>query len=209
MRKIIIDCDPGSDDAFALALAIKSNVFDIRGITIVEGNVSLEDCARNTFKILNLCGKDDIPVYKGLKSESNSSVDAMNVHGNNGLGGVEYEKIRRRVKSMSAIDYLIEEVNSNPKEITVIALGALTNIAAAIKKDKLFAKNVQELVIMGGSSKEGNITPVAEFNFYKDPVAADIVLKTKFESILVFGWNVTTTMPLLKKYEKKLYSSDK
>lgn len=209
MRKIIIDADPGTDDFIAISLALKSEKFDVLGITTVEGNCSLENATKNAFKALNMCDRDDIEVYKGLKNDNLETQNANDVHGNNGLGGIEYTSIDRKENKKSAIDFLIQTVNENPGQITIVALGPLTNIAECIRRDKEFANNVGSLLIMGGSASYGNITPFAEFNFYKDPYSVENVLQANFNNILIFGWDVTTKMPLLEKYEKILNNSEK
>ena len=209
MKKIIIDTDPGVDDFIAISLALKSNQFEVLGITTVEGNCSLENATRNAFKVLNMCNRDDIEVYKGLENNYLGTKDAAYVHGNNGMGGIDYEPINRKENEVNAVDYLINTVNENPNEITVIAIGPLTNIAACIEKDKGFASKVKELIIMGGSASYGNITPYAEFNFYKDPKSVDKVLKANFKSILIFGWDITTQIPMSEENEKILKNSSK
>ena len=209
MKRIIIDADPGTDDFIAISLALKSEQFDVLGITTVEGNCSLESATKNAFKTLNMCDRDDIEVYKGLKNDNLETKNANDVHGNNGLGGIKYQPIERKENDKSAIDFLIDTVNENPGEITIVALGPLTNIAECIRRDKDFANNVKSLLVMGGSASYGNITPVAEFNFYKDPYSVETVLKSAFKEILIFGWDITTKMPLLEQYEEMLKNSEK
>ena len=204
-ERIIIDVDPGTDDAFAILVASLAEELDIEGITTVAGNCSLDNAVNNTFKILNICNRDDILVYKGMeKSLSKEVADASYVHGNNGLGGIEFQKINRNTESTHAVDYLIEEVNNNPNEITVVALGPLTNIACAIKKNADFCKNIKKLVIMGGAEDMGNVTPFAEFNFHKDPKAAKIVFDNLKCDIYVVPLNVTHKFPLTKICEDRL-----
>ena len=208
MRKIIIDADPGTDDFIAISLAIKSNIFDILGITTVEGNCTLDNAIKNTFKVLDMCKRNDIEVYKGLTNHELGTDSAEDVHGTNGLGEVEYTPIDREVNSKSAIDFIIDTINNNPGEVTLVCLGPLTNIAAAIKKDHSFVKNTKELVIMGGSRFLGNITPYAEFNFHKDPKAVDIVIGAGFENVTVIGWDRATRTALLPEYEGRLKNSN-
>ena len=209
MRKIIIDADPGTDDTFAILLAANSPEFDIKGICTVAGNCSLENATKNTFKILDLAGRNDIPVYQGkdkpLKVEA---VNAAYVHGSNGMGGVEYVPIARSPEKIQAIDFLINTVNNNPGEITIVALGPLTNIATAINKNVEFAKNIKELIIMGGGVNEGNVTPFAEFNFYRDPDAAKIVFEADLNKITMLGLNITHRLPLNSTLETLLSNSD-
>lgn len=205
MKRIIIDADPGIDDIFAILLAAKSSELKIEGITTVAGNCDLEHATNNAFKALDLANRLDIPVYKGEKQAINENNDyASTVHGNNGLGGIYYQPICKQTENKSATDYLIEEVNNNPGEIIIVAIGPLTNIAKAILKNKDFSKNVKDLIIMGGAAGKGNITPHAEFNFYKDPDAANIVFNANFKNIVMIGLDVTTKLPLNEKLEKIL-----
>lgn len=208
MKKIIIDVDTGTDDFIALCLALKSNKFDIVGITTVEGNCKLDLATKNTLKALDMCNRCDIEVYKGLENSFLDTMNATNVHGNNGLGNVEYTPSIKLENKMNAIDFLINTVKNNPNDITIVALGPLTNINECIKKDPTFANNVKEILIMGGSNGKGNITPYAEFNFYKDPKAADNVVNADFKSIKILGWDITIKNPLLKEYEDKLKNSN-
>lgn len=209
MIKIIIDADPGVDDAFAILLAANEEKLKIEGITTVAGNCSLEDATNNTFTILNLCQRLDIPVYKGCnKALEIEEVDALDVHGSNGLGGINFEKVEKEVEKEHAVDYLISKAKENKGEITIVAIGPLTNIARAIKKDSNFASNVKSLIVMGGGINIGNITKYAEFNFYKDPQAAKIVFESNFKEIIMMGLDVTTKLPLKEKYEKMLNSSE-
>ena len=207
MKKIIIDADPGVDDFIAISLAILSKKFDILGITTVEGNCSLENATKNTFKILDMC-KCNIPVYKGCTNDELGKFNATDVHGNNGLGGIDYGPVDGKVQDMSAKDFLISMVKKYPGEITIVALGPLTNIAECIKNDSEFAKNIGELVVMGGSASYGNITEYAEFNFYKDPYSADIVVKSDIKKISIVGWDITSKMPLSGELEDKFKTSD-
>lgn len=209
MRKIIIDADPGVDDTFAILLASKSKELDIQAITTVSGNCDLENATNNTLKILDLANRNDVAVYKGMnKSLKIKNEDASYVHGNNGMGGILYEPIKRNIKQMHAVDYLIKAVNENPNEITIVAIGPLTNIASAIQKDKEFVKNVKSIIIMGGTTKEGNVTPYSEFNFYKDPDATKIVFEANFNEIIMMGLNITSELVLNERLEKILQNID-
>lgn len=204
MPKVIIDADPGVDDAFAIILACKNKLIDLLGITVVAGNCGLDNGIRNSFKLLDMCDKYYIPVYKGAEvSLETRDINAAHVHGENGFGDFLYEPIVRSVDG-DAVEYLINTVNENPGQIDVVAIGPLTNIALAIMKDKNFAKNLKGLYIMGGSKVKGNISKFSEFNFYQDPHAADIVFKSDIANINVFGLNVTTKLTLNEKYEKLL-----
>ena len=209
MKRIIIDSDPGIDDFAAILFAVKSKMFDMLGVTTVAGNCSLEYATRNALKTLEIAGANNIPVYAGMSKALNpKDGDATHVHGNNGFGGVEFEDSTRKVEETSAIDFLINSVNSNPKNITIIAIGPLTNIATAIKRDSNFVKNIDELVIMGGAENTGNITPTAEFNFYQDPDAVKIVLESGIENITIIDLDVTQKVTLNPKLEEFLISKN-
>ena len=205
MKKIIFDTDLGVDDAFSLLLICCNEKLKLQAVTLVEGNCKMEYAIENPFKILDFTKDKNVPVYKGAENALKvKRANAEYVHGENGLGNVKYKPIARKIEDKSAVDYLIDEVNKNPKEITIVAIGPLTNIALAIKKNKDFVKNVKELIIMGGSITNGNITPYAEFNFYHDPHAAKIVFDAGFENIIMIGLNVTEKLPLTKNHEKML-----
>ena len=209
MERIIIDADPGTDDAFAIVLAAKSKDIQIEGITTVNGNCSLANATNNALNLIDMLDIN-VNVYEG----SNQSLtlnrnDATDVHGNNGMGGVSLPNLMGRVnQDRSAIDFLIETVNNNPKQITVVAIGPLTNIALAIQKDSNFAKNIKSLVVMGGGKEAGNITQWAEFNFYIDGKAASIVLNSGIEDIVIIPLNVTEKNILTQQKENQLLSID-
>ena len=193
-RKIIIDCDPGQDDAINLFLALpKTDAYEILGITVVAGNVGLQKTERNARLLCELCGRADIPVYAGYNAPLVYPLaTAEEVHGREGLEGVEIVEPDMPLQSQHAVDFIIEALaEAKESSITLVPTGPLTNIAAAFKKSPELISKVQEVVLMGGALKEGgNITPSAEFNIYVDPHAAQIV----FESgapLTVFGLDVT------------------
>jgi purine nucleosidase len=181
-RKIIIDTDPGQDDAFAILLALASpQELDVIGITVVAGNVPLHHTERNTRIICELAGKPDVKVYAGCdRPLQRTLVTAEHVHGKTGLDGPVMADPVMPLQSQHAVDFLIETLRAEPiKTITLCPLGPLTNIAAAFQKAPDIASRVQEIVLMGGGYfEQGNITPAAEFNIYVDPHAADIVMKS-------------------------------
>lgn len=208
-HNIIIDADPGIDDLFAILLALKSDEINVEGICSVAGNCSLDNATNNIFKALYMLQRNDIKVYKGAKTPINGSKeDAAYVHGNNGMGGIIYEPIKRDVEKLSAVDYLVKSVNNNPNQLTIVALGPLTNIALALKKDPEFLLKVKSLVLMGGAVNEGNVTEFAEFNFYKDPEAAKIVFEADYNEIIMLGLDVTCKLPLNPELENILENSD-
>ena len=177
-RKIIIDTDPGQDDAVALLLALASPELKVLGITVVAGNVPLPLTLKNTCKICELAGRPDIAVFAGADAPlKRKLVTAEYVHGKSGLDGPDLPEPTMLVQDVHAVDFIIETVMSADQgEVTLCALGPLTNIALALQKEPTLAQRVREIVLMGGGFFEGgNVTPAAEFNIYVDPEAAKIV----------------------------------
>lgn len=180
-RPIIIDCDPGQDDAIAIFLALASpEQLQVVGITTVAGNVPLEKTQRNARIICEWAGRPDLPVFAGCERPLlRSPVWASDVHGQEGLGGPTLHAPAMPLRTQHAVDYLIETLQSHSERITLCALGPLTNIALALAKTPGITTRIREIVLMGGAVSEGgNITPSAEFNFYADPHAAKLVLES-------------------------------
>ena len=178
-RKIIIDTDPGQDDAVAILLALASpEQIEVLGITCVAGNVPLALTARNARMVCELAGRPDIPVFAGCdRPLGRALVTAEHVHGKTGLDGPSLPEPHMPLQSQHAVDFIIDTVRSNPPgTITLCPLGPLTNIATALARAPDIAPRLQEIVLMGGAYFEvGNITPAAEFNIYVDPQAAQAV----------------------------------
>ncbi|KIC48944.1 nucleoside hydrolase [Tateyamaria sp. ANG-S1] len=193
-RKIIIDTDPGQDDAVAILLALASpEDVEVLGITAVAGNVPLELTAKNTRIVCELAGKVDVPVYAGCdRPLGRDLVTAEHVHGKTGLDGPNLPDPTMPLQDQHGVDFIIDMLRSNePGTVTLCPLGPLTNIATAFQKAPDIVERVQEVVLMGGAYFEvGNITPAAEFNIYVDPEAADIVFKSGV-SIVVMPLDVT------------------
>lgn len=193
-RKIIIDTDPGQDDAVAILLALASpEDFDVIGVVAVAGNVGLHHNATNARKIVELAGRSDVPVYAGCaRPMRRTLVTAEHVHGDTGLNGPELPAPKIELQPQHGVDYIIDTLmNAEPKTITLCTLGPLTNIGMALVKEPKIAERVAEIVMMGGAYFEvGNITPAAEFNIYVDPEAADIVFKSGIK-ITVLPLDVT------------------
>lgn len=193
-RKIIIDTDPGQDDAVAILLALASpEDFDVIGVVAVAGNVGLHHNATNARKIVELAGRFDVPVYAGCaRPMRRTLVTAEHVHGDTGLNGPELPAPKIELQPQHGVDYIIDTLmNAEPKTITLCTLGPLTNIGMALVKEPKIAERVAEIVMMGGAYFEvGNITPAAEFNIYVDPEAADIVFKSGIK-ITVLPLDVT------------------
>lgn len=179
-RKIIIDTDPGQDDAAALMLAFASpDELQLLGITTVAGNVPLRLTSRNARIVCELCGQTDRRVFEGAdRPMVRPLVTAEHVHGKTGLDGAVLPEPTMAVQGQHAVDFIIETIRSEPAgTVTLCTLGPLTNIGLALQKAPDIAPRVKELVMMGGGFSEGgNITPAAEFNIYVDPHAAAAVL---------------------------------
>jgi len=193
-RKLIIDCDPGQDDAINLFLALPpSDDYDILGITIVAGNVTLDKTERNTRLLCELAGRTDIPVYAGCDAPLEFPLaTAEEVHGREGLEGIDIIVPKMQLQEQHAVDFIVETLlEADDASITLVPTGPLTNIAAAMQKDPTIISKIKEIVLMGGALSEGgNITPSAEFNIYVDPHAAQIVFDSGCRTI-VFGLDVT------------------
>lgn len=183
-RKIIIDTDPGQDDAMALMLASKSREFDILAVTTVCGNSTIENTTRNARFILNFLGRNDIPVFSGASKPLRRKLIQAVVHGASGLEGVD--PVNESNLTGDAVNQILRLVKANPGEVTIVTLGPLTNIALAIKKDPKTMMFVKEIVTMGGAiDVAGNMNRVSEFNIFVDPEAADIVLSFPVRKTLV------------------------
>lgn len=193
-RKIIIDTDPGQDDAVAILLALASpDELNVLGITCVAGNVPLPLTSKNARIVCELSGNTDVPVYAGHSQPiGRSLVTAEHVHGKTGLNGPTLPDPTMPLKDGHAVDFIIDTLRREETgTVTLCPLGPLTNIAQALKKAPEIADHVQEIVLMGGAYFEvGNITPTAEFNIYVDPQAADIVFKSGIK-ITVMPLDVT------------------
>lgn len=179
-RKIIIDTDPGQDDAVALLLALASpEDFDILGIVAVAGNVGLAQNARNALKVVELSGRTDVPVYAGCERPIRRPlVTAEHVHGPTGLDGPDLPEPTLKLQDQHGVDFIVDTLRKEDSgTVTLCTLGPLTNVAMALIKAPDIAPRIREIVMMAGAYFEvGNITPAAEFNVYVDPEAADIVL---------------------------------
>ncbi len=180
-RSIIIDADPGNDDAVALLLALASPELATLGITTVAGNVPLALTTRNARAIVELAGRPDVAVYSGAdKPLVRAPVSAEHVHGQNGLGGVMLPEPAQAEPDERAVDFIIRTLNEQPAgSVTFCALGPLTNLALALMQAPKTATRLREVVLMGGSGfVGGNVTPCAEFNVYADPHAAQVVFRS-------------------------------
>jgi inosine-uridine nucleoside N-ribohydrolase len=178
LYRIILDTDPGVDDALAIFLALSSPEIQLEAITTVSGNVNIEHTTRNALALLTLAGRTDIPVARGSGHPLvQPPLYAAHVHGEQGLGQAILPHPTIQPVEQHAVDLIIEKVLNNPGEITLVAIGPLTNLALAIRREPRIAQLVHEVVLMGGALRTpGNVTPSAEFNIYADPHAAHVVL---------------------------------
>lgn len=190
-KKIIIDTDPGQDDAVAILLALASPELKVLGITAVAGNVPLELTARNARIVAELAGSD-VPVHAGAAAPlKRTLVTAEHVHGKTGLDGWDAPDPVTPLASEDAAGFIVETIRANPGEVILCPLGPLTNIAEALRRDPGIATMIPRVVLMGGAYFEvGNITPAAEFNIYVDPEAADELFRSGID-IVVLPLDVT------------------
>ncbi len=192
-HRIILDCDPGQDDAIAILLALGSpEEIELLAVTAVAGNVPLGLTEVNARKTLELAGRTEVPVWKGCHRPLVETLEtAEYVHGETGLNGVELPEPAMALQPGHAVDALIDMVMAaEPRTITLCPTGPLTNIAMAILKEPGFAARVKEIVLMGGAIGLGNVTPAAEFNIYVDPHAARVVFESGI-AITMLGLDVT------------------
>ena len=184
LQRIVIDADPGTDDALALLFALNVPEFKIEAVTVVPGNVVADQGLANALKIVSLAGRCDVPVARGaLHPLAQQLITAEFWHGRNGLGNVELPPSQCAADLRFAPDLIIQKVHEYPYQITLIAIGPLTNIALAVSKDPSIVTLVKNIVIMGGSIEGGNVNAAAEANIYGDPEAAQIVFRA--------GWMIT------------------
>lgn len=183
-RKVLLDCDPGIDDALAITFGCGHPSLELCGVTTVAGNVSLAATTANALAVLELAGRGEVPVVAGSPAPLlRPAAAADHVHGESGLGAARLPAPARQARDGHAVDFLIETIRAAAGEITLVATGPLTNIALAVRREPRLAAQVADFVIMGGSAGRGNVTPAAEFNIAWDPEAAAIVFRA--------GWRVT------------------
>lgn len=182
MYHVIMDCDPGHDDAIALILASRAENIKILGVTTVAGNSELENTTRNARKILDYAGITDVDVYAGCGKPMMRDLYRLTgaiIHGADGLGGPSIPEATTPVQQEHGVDFIIRTVRESKEKVTLIPTGPLTNIAAAFIKAPDIKQNIEKIIIMGGAVYDpGNITSAAEFNIYVDPEAAKIVFSS-------------------------------
>ena len=186
-RKILLDCDPGHDDAVAMMLAWGNPSIELLGVTTVGGNQTLDKVTRNALSVATVVGMHDVPIAAGCRLPLVRPVEiAPDVHGDSGLDGVELPEPAVELDPRHGVDLIIETIMSNePGTVTLVPTGPLTNIAMAARKEPRIVERVQEVVLMGGGYHVGNWSPVAEFNIKVDPEAAHIVFNEKWPIVMV------------------------
>ncbi|HME11157.1 MAG TPA: nucleoside hydrolase [Bryobacteraceae bacterium] len=203
-RRVIIDTDPGTDDALALFLALRSPELIVEAMTPVAGNVPLDLTLPNALRLLEIAGRTDIPVAAGASHPlKRKLITAAYAHGENGLGGVEFPAPKIKPVDGTAAQLIRRMVRQSPGEIHLIAIGPLTNLALAFEQDPGLPKLIPSLTIMGGSLSGGNITPAAEFNIYVDPEAAQAVFHAGIPLTMV-GLDVTRKALLTERHIEEL-----
>lgn len=212
MRKIIIDCDPGIDDALALMLALSSPELNILGITTVSGNVPAQVGADNALKVLKQMNRLDIPVYCGAEIPLKKDyVDARDTHGEDGLGETNYPKADGVSWKGGAVDFIIETLQKETG-VSIIAIGPMTNLALALQKCPEAFQRLDEFISMGGNFRSyGNCSPVAEYNYWCDPDAANYVYQNLGTMIHMVGLDVTRKIvftPTIAEFCQRIHPSN-
>ncbi|MEB7065104.1 ribosylpyrimidine nucleosidase [Mammaliicoccus sciuri] len=203
-QKIILDCDPGHDDAITMLMAYIHPNIDLLGITIVSGNQTLEKTVKNGLSVtqhLNM----DVKIYSGASEPLvRERVVADNVHGETGIDGPVFDALNREPEDKRAVQFIIDTLLGSEGDITLVPTGPLTNIALAMKLEPSITSKIKEIVLMGGAYGNGNFTPSAEFNIFADPEAAHIVFKSGVP-IVMMGLDVTNktlcTPEIIKRME--------
>lgn len=206
-RKIILDCDPGHDDAVAIMLVGKNPMFDLLGITVESGNQTLAKTGRNA---LNLCQylKIDVPVCLGASNPIIKDVEVCDaIHGESGLDGFDFPDLEIGYDPRHAVNFIIETILKSDEKVTMVTTGPMTNLALAMRLEPNILKNIEEVVLMGGSYNNGNVTPAAEFNIYCDPEAAHIVFNSGLK-VTMIGLDVTRKVLVLPEIVERMAKID-
>ncbi len=199
MRKVIIDTDPGIDDAYAILAALLNPELDVLGITCVSGNKAIDTVVANALRLKRFT-RSNVKVYKGaltnLKNLANNTIEPMQaskVHGGDGLGNVNLPYDISDLETESAVDFILYTINKYPDEVEILALGPLTNIALCVQKDLAVTSKLKAIYTMGGGIDRGNITPYAEYNYYFDELATAAVFENLQENVAIYmiGLNAT------------------
>ena len=204
---ILIDCDPGHDDAMAILLALASPEVELVGVTTVAGNQTLAKTTANALRVLELAGRGDIPVAAGADRplERDAHV-AKDVHGESGLDGPALPEPRGAVVEDDAVNFLAARINESDRPVTLVPIGPLTNVAGLIERCPEAAGQIGRIVLMGGAIAEGNVTPAAEFNIWADPEAAARVFSSGLD-VTMIGLDVTHRALVLPEHADRLRAS--
>ncbi len=186
-RRVVLDCDPGHDDAMAILLAAASPTLELQAITTVAGNQTLDKVTLNARRVCSVARIDSVPIAAGCdRPLRRDRIVAGDIHGESGLDGVDWDEPTVLLDPRNGVDLIVElALNDDPRPLTVVAVGPLTNVASALRRDPRIAERVDRVAIMGGAIGLGNWTPSAEFNIYVDPEAADIVFASGVPITLV------------------------
>jgi inosine-uridine nucleoside N-ribohydrolase len=207
-RRVIIDTDPGTDDAMAIILALNSPEFKVEALTVVPGNVTAKQGLENALKLVSLAGRCDLLVAGGAQHPlAQKLITAEFWHGKNGLADIELPASKCQPDPRFGPDLIVEMVHKYPHEITLIPVGPLTNIALALSRDPSIAPLVKEIVIMGGSISGGNVNAAAEANIFNDPEAASIVFNAPWPSLTMVGSDIGERTLFTRKYLQDLESA--
>ncbi len=190
VKKVILDCDPGHDDALAIVLACAAEEIELLGITTVAGNQTVDKTTRNALRVLTLIGME-VPVARGAaRPLIRELVTAPEVHGETGLDGAELPEPAVGPREEHAVEFLIRTIRASPEPVVLVPTGPLTNVALALRIAPDIAERIERIVLMGGAARDSNVTPAAEFNIYVDPEAAHIVFSSGI-AITMVGLDVT------------------
>jgi inosine-uridine nucleoside N-ribohydrolase len=205
---ILLDCDPGHDDAIALLLALVSPELDLLGVTTVAGNQTLEKTTANALRVLEFVGRGDVPVAAGAdRPLARELILGAYVHGESGLDGPMLPEPQGAPVEQHAVDFLAERILASERPVTLVPVGPLTNVALLLARHPAAAANVERIVLMGGAIAEGNVTPAAEFNIYVDPEAARRVFQSGLPLTMV-GIDVTHKALMTAAHVERLRGTD-
>ena len=185
-RRVLLDCDPGHDDAMAILLAAASPAIELVGITTVAGNQTLDKTTLNARRVCSVAGITDVPIAAGCdRPLARETIVAADIHGASGLDGVDWDEPIVPLDRRHGVDLMIEAASAGDRPLTIVAVGPLTNVATALRRSPAMAARVERISIMGGAIGLGNVTPSAEFNIHFDPEAADEVFRAGIPITLV------------------------
>ena len=204
MIPVLIDCDPGQDDAIALLLALASPELEVLGVTTVAGNQTIDKVTANALRVLELAGRSDVPVAAGAdRPLVGELVVAADAHGETGLDGPDLPPPQGSPVEQHAVEFLAERLLASERPVTVVPLGPLTNVALLLAERPEAADRIERIVLMGGAIAEGNMTPSAEFNIWVDPEAAAYVFESGLDVTMV-GLDVTNRAVLTPEHADRL-----